>query len=219
MDYYLKRKILNLFFPNRCPICDELINVNDCFCAECTDKLNSYKGSFKITGASECFSALIYDKAVKPAVFLLKKGNCGNSAHAFGVYLADVLRDNSIPEKVDIIVPVPMSESSRRKRGYNQSELIAETVGAETGLPVRCIIRKVRETKEQKSLGRAGRKLNLKNAFEITDDVSGKRILLIDDICTTGSTLSELAVLCRKNGAEDVFCAVAMKAVHNQVHK
>lgn len=148
-----------------------------------------------------------------PAVFLLKKGRCGNSAHAFGTYLADVLKNNRISEKTDIIVPVPMSKRSRRKRGYNQSELIAEVVSVETGIPFKCIVRKVRETREQKSLGKAGRKLNLQNAFQITENVAGKRILLIDDICTTGSTLSEIAVLFRKNGAEDVICATAMKVI------
>lgn len=211
MNYYTKRKILHLFFPNRCPLCSEIIGENDRFCPDCTGKITLYTGKFRISGATECFSALEYNKAVMPAVFLLKKGNCGNSAHAFGIYLADVLKNNHISEKIDIIVPVPMSKKSRRKRGYNQSELIAETVSAETGIPVRRAVQKIRDTKEQKTLGQAGRKLNLKGAFQLTEDISGKRILLIDDICTTGSTLSEIAMLCRKNGAEDVMCATAMK--------
>lgn len=213
MEYFLKRKILNLFFPNRCPECGELIRENDRFCPECTDRLTPYTGTFIITGAEECFSALVYDKAVKSAVFQLKKGGCGNADYAFGAYLADVLKDNNIPDRVDFIVPVPMSEQSRRKRGYNQSELISKAVSAETGIPVRSVVRKVRNTGEQKKLGRAGRKLNLKNAFEVTEDVSGKKILLIDDICTTGSTFSEIAVMLRKNGAESVYCASAMKAL------
>ncbi|MDE5834180.1 MAG: double zinc ribbon domain-containing protein [Ruminococcus sp.] len=213
MDYFLKRKILNLFFPNRCPVCSELIKENDRFCPECTERLTLYTGSFRITGASECFSALVYDKSVKQAVFLLKKGNCGNADYAFGAYLADVLKNNNVPERVDFIVPVPMSKQSRRKRGYNQSELIAKAVSAETGIPVKCIVQKVRNTKEQKTLGRAGRIMNLKDAFEVDGDVTSKKILLLDDICTTGSTFSEIAVLLRKKGAEDVFCASAMKVV------
>ncbi|MDE6539622.1 MAG: double zinc ribbon domain-containing protein [Ruminococcus sp.] len=213
MNYYTKRKILNLFFPSRCPVCDEIINVNDRFCPDCTEKITSYTGSFRISGASEFFSAFEYNKEIMPAVFLLKKGNCGNSAHAFGACLADVLKNNNISEKTDIIVPVPMSDESRQRRGYNQSELIAETVSAEINKPVKCIVRKIRETKEQKSLGRAGRKLNLMNAFQVTENITRKRILLIDDICTTGSTLSEIAVLFRTNGAEDVICATAMKVM------
>lgn len=213
MNYYVKRKILNLFFPNRCPICGGLIYVNDCFCAECTKKLTPYSGNFRIFGASGFFAALEYDKAVKPAVFMLKKGNCGNSAHAFGIYLANILKDNNISDRVDFIVPVPMSKRSLRKRGYNQSELIAEVVSVETGIPVECVVRKIRETREQKKLGRIGRRINLRDAFEVTGDIYGKKILLIDDICTTGSTFSEIAVLLRKNGAENIFCASAMKVI------
>lgn len=144
---------------------------------------------------------------------MLKKGNCGNSAHAFGIYLANTLKYNNVYERVDFIVPVPMSVRSRRRRGYNQSELIAEVVSVETGIPVKCVVRKIRETREQKKLGRIGRRLNLRDAFEVTGDISGKKILLIDDICTTGSTFSEIAVLLRRNGAERILCASAMKVV------
>lgn len=213
MNYFLKRRILNLFFPNRCPICSEIIKSDECFCPECADKLTLYTGSFRITGATECFSALVYDKSVQPAVSLLKRGNCGNADYAFGKYLADVLKNNDIPNRVDFIVPVPMSKSSRRRRGYNQSELIAEAVSAEIGIPVKCIVRKIRNTKEQKTLSKAERRINLKNAFEVTEDVSGKRILLLDDVCTTGSTFSEIAVMLRKSGADEVFCASAMKVL------
>ncbi|MDE6796406.1 MAG: ComF family protein, partial [Ruminococcus sp.] len=178
---------------------------------ECTEKITSYTGSFHIDGASESFAVFEYNKEVLPAVHLLKNGSCGNSAYAFGACLADVLKNNDISGKIDIIVPVPLSDSSRRKRGYNQSFLIAEAIGAEINKPVRCSVRKIRETKEQKTLNREERKLNLKNAFEVTENISGKRILLIDDITTTGSTLSEIAVLLRKNGAENVICSAVMK--------
>ncbi|MDE5861409.1 MAG: ComF family protein [Ruminococcus sp.] len=211
MNYYTKRKILNLFFPVRCPVCNELIAGNDRFCPECTDKLTSYTGNFSIDGASESFAVFEYNKEVLPAVHLLKNGSCGNSAYAFGACLADVLKNNDISGKIDIIVPVPLSDSSRRKRGYNQSFLIAEAIGAEINKPVRSSVRKIRETKEQKTLSREERKLNLKNVFEVTENISGKRILLIDDITTTGSTLSEIAVLLRKNGAENVICSAVMK--------
>lgn len=211
MNYYTKRKILNLFFPVRCPICNSLIAENDRFCPECTEKITLYAGSLRIAGATESFAALEYNKTVLPAVHLLKSGRCGNSAYAFGACLADILRNNDIPGKIDIIVPVPLSEGSRRKRGYNQSFLIAEAVGAMINKPVRCAVCKIRETKEQKTLGRAGRSLNLKNAFQVAENISRKRILLIDDITTTGSTLSEIAILLRKNGAENVICAAVMK--------
>ncbi|MCM1315177.1 MAG: hypothetical protein NC205_03600 [Prevotella sp.] len=178
-----------------------------------------YTGNLRIAGASECFAALEYNRAVIPAVHLLKNGSCGNSAYAFGACLADVLKNNDISSKIDIIIPVPLSEGSRRKRGYNQSLLIAEAVGAEINKPVWCSVCKIRETKEQKTLSKAGRKLNLRNAFQVTENISGKRILLVDDITTTGSTLSEVAMLLRKNGAEDVICSAVMKVEkRKQVH-
>ena len=215
MDYHFKRKILSLFFPDRCPVCNELINTDDRFCPECTDKLKIYDGSFRIAGVSEFCACFEYDRNIKPAVFLLKDGICGNSAYAFGSCLAETLENNGISKKTDIIVPVPLSVKSRRKRGYNQSELIAETVSAELNIPVCCAVRKVCDTKEQKSLGSAGRKLNLKNAFEVCshETVKGKKILLIDDICTTGSTFSEIVSLLRKNGAGEIFCASVCKVI------
>ncbi|MDE6034878.1 MAG: ComF family protein [Ruminococcus sp.] len=211
MKYYTKRKILNLFFPVRCPVCSELIAGNDRFCIECTEKISRYDGRFSIPGASESYAVFVYDKAIFPAVHILKNGRCGNSAYAFGTYLADVLKSKGIPDRIDFIIPVPLSESSQRQRGYNQSVLIAEVVCAEINRPVRCSVRKIRETREQKTLDREERKINLKDAFQVTENVSGKKILLIDDITTTGSTLSEIALLLRKNGAENVICSAVMK--------
>ena len=215
MDYFLKRNVLNLFFPNRCPICNEIINTNDRFCPECTEKITLYNGNFNIDGATEFYASIVYSKAIMPALFMLKSGECGNSDYAFGEYLSDVLKDKNISDKVDFIVPVPMTKQSMRKRGYNQAELISKVVSVETGIPVKLIVKKVRNTEEQKKLGKTERKLNLKDSFEVNEDVSRKRILIIDDVCTTGSTFSEIAVILRKNGVKDVFCASAMKVLQN----
>ena len=216
MNYWTKRKLLNLLFPVRCPVCSGLIADNERFCAGCTEKISLYNGRFSISGASESYAVFDYDKAIIPAVHILKNGRCGNSAYAFGTCLADVLKSKGVPDRIDFIVPVPMSESSRRQRGYNQSVLIAEVVGTVIGRPVRCSVRKIRETREQKTLNREERKINLKDAFQVTEDISGKKLLLIDDITTTGSTLSEIALLLRKNGAEDVICSAVMKVGKNK---
>lgn len=176
-----------------------------------------YTGSFEIAGATKFFASLVYDKAVMPALFMLKNGECGNADYAFGEYLADVLKENNIQSEIDFIVPVPMTKQSFRKRGYNQAELISKVVSSEINMPVKSVLKKIYDTKEQKKLGRANRKLNVKNVFEVTEDISGKRILVVDDICTTGSTLSEIALLLRKNGAENVFCASVMKVIQKDI--
>ncbi len=187
--------------------------MDDRFCPECTDRLKIYNGNFEISGISKFCACFEYDDNIKPAVFLIKDGICGNSSHAFGSCLADVIRNNDI--SADIIVPVPLSLKSLRKRGYNQSELIAETVSTELDIPVCCAVRKVRETEEQKTLDSNGRKSNLKNAFAVltSETVREKRILLIDDVCTTGSTFYEIALVLKRNGAEEIFCASVCKAV------
>lgn len=215
MDYYLKRKILHLFFPNRCPVCREIINADDRFCPECTDKLKIYNGSSEIDGVDKFCACFDYDDNIKPAIFLLKDGICGNSAHAFGLYIAETIRNHGISQKTDIILPVPLSVKSMRKRGYNQTELIAEVISEKLDIPVCCAVRKIRETEEQKTLDSDGRKSNLKNAFEVcnSETVKGKNILLIDDVCTTGSTFSEIAFLLKRNGAGKIFGASVCKVV------
>lgn len=214
MDYCLKRKILHLFFPNRCPVCREIISTDDRFCPECTDRLKIYNGSFEINGADKFCACFEYDDSIKPAVFLLKDGICGNSAHAFGSYLAETVENNGISQKMDIIVPVPLSVKSMRKRGYNQTELIAETVSAKLDIPVCCAVRKIRETEEQKTLDSDRRMSNLKNAFEVCspETIKGKNILLIDDVCTTGSTFSEITFVLKESGAGNILCASVCKA-------
>ncbi len=203
-----------MFFPNRCPVCKEIINADDRFCPECTDRLKIYNGSSEINGVDKFCACFEYNENIKPAVFLLKDGICGNSAHAFGSYLAKTIQNNGISQKTDIIIPVPLSVKSMHKRGYNQTELIAKTISAKLDIPVCCAVRKIRETEEQKTLDSYGRMSNLKNAFEVYDSetVKDKNILLIDDVCTTGSTFSEIAIVLKESGAGNIFCASVCKA-------
>ena len=210
MNSNIKRKILHIFFPNRCPVCGEFNDALSSFCDVCSSKIQPYTGRFSIKGASGCTAAFVYNKDISPAVFLLKNGICGNAAYALGGALASKLYEDGIADKVDVIVPVPLHKASRSKRGYNQTELIVKVVGEKLGIRIaaHCAV-KVRKTKEQKFLNSYHRRLNLKDAFRIVDPalIKGKRVLIIDDISTTGTTLTELTSLLLKNGAEEVYCA------------
>lgn len=108
------------------------------------------------------------------------------------------------------IIPVPMHWIRRRKRGFNQSELLAEKIGKLTGIPVMMhAVRKQRNTKDQKELSGQERRINLKNAFEVTEDLSGIRsVLVIDDVYTTGSTMDEISRVLRRAGVKDIFFLV-----------
>lgn len=210
----LKRNILQLFYPSRCPLCDEVIHHSDRFCSECRARLIEYNGNFSIKGAASFTAAFIYDENVLPAISLLKNGICDNADFALGGELADVLKNSDISARIDIIIPVPIHLSTRARRTYNQAELIARIVGEALERPI-CAdaVIKNRTTADQKKLSRISRMVNLKNAFTIAlpELIREKTILLIDDICTTGSTLSELTAMLIENGAKSVHCAVCCK--------
>lgn len=212
--YSLKRRVLHLLFPNRCPICSCIIGCDDRFCGECRSKLNSFEGSFNIPETDSFTAAFVYDKEVSPAVILMKNGVCGNAPYALGGELAERLISDGIPDNIDIIVPVPMYRADVWSRSYNQAELIAKEVGRMLGKPcVTGAVVKIRKTADQKRLDHIKRRYNLKGAFAVTDTgaVSGRRILLIDDVCTTGSTLAEIAALLKANGTASVHCAACCK--------
>lgn len=115
-------------------------------------------------------------------------------------------RLEEFPE-ANAIAFVPMTARAERARGYNQSRLLAEGLAQKSGLPLLSAAEKVRETDEQKSLGRRGRQKNLEGCFKITEKkaVEGKTILLIDDTLTTGATANELTKQFLAAKAKKVF--------------
>ena len=107
----------------------------------------------------------------------------------------------------DALIPVPLHKSRMRKRGFNQAALVAERMGERLGIPVeeKLLIR-VKKTSPQKELNDSARRENLKNAFQLCgNDVKLKRVVLIDDIYTTGSTLDAAAAALLAAGVEKVY--------------
>ena len=214
-----KRSILHFFFPNRCPVCGEVIYANDSFCEECLSELNVFDEEFSIDGTASFTAVYAYDEVTTPAIVLMKNGTLGNSAYALGKALGVKLKENGIGEKTDYIVPVPMYKANLKKRGYNQAEYISREISDVIGKPVMTdIVVKTRSTADQKTLGKAERQKNLKDVFEVRDDVKvkGKSILLADDVCTTGSTLAEIAKVLLDAGAKEVHCAACCKTMKNK---
>lgn len=215
MRFETKRMLLHLFFPTRCPVCGELIGSMDKFCNACSEKLKMYEGNFSIEGAESFTAVFEYDDTAKPAIFLLKNGIGGNADYAFGSALAEKLRSEGVTDNIDVIVPAPLHKKDKRKRGFNQSLLIAREIGRRLNIPVEeKAVFKARLTRAQKELDRLKRTLNLKNAFTADrKKLEGKRVLLVDDICTTGSTLRELTAVIKNSGAASVHCACCCKTV------
>ena len=127
---------------------------------------------------------------------------------------AKIHKDMNI-EKVDIIIPLPLHIRRLYERGYNQSYLLAREIGSTFSKEVVTdLLIKIKNTKPQSSLSGRERRINLKNAFAVHDPekIAGKNILLIDDIMTTGTTLTEASKVLIKAKVKSVACAVAARA-------
>ena len=106
----------------------------------------------------------------------------------------------------DLIVPIPLHRQKERARGFNQARLIAEKISSRTGIPVSVdILLKTRRTAAQKKLDYVHRRRNLKDAFSCSRTLSGERILLVDDVYTTGSTMDAAAACLKSAGAGNVY--------------
>ena len=110
-------------------------------------------------------------------------------------------------QEADSVTFVPMTKRAQRKRGYNQSKLLAEGIGKAAGLELISAVAKKRENADQRELSRQEREENMKNVFAVTDraEVKGKHILIVDDTLTTGATASALAEVLKKAGAAAVY--------------
>ena len=148
-------------------------------------------------------SVFLHEEGAVALVMRLKKGDR---------YLFRTLATEMLPlalrefPDVDLLVGVPMTERAQKARGYNQSFLLAQELARLMGKEYLDALVKTRETQEQKSLGRREREENLRGCFRVTQRsaVKGKRILIVDDIMTTGSTASELAFVLLRAGAKQV---------------
>ena len=148
-------------------------------------------------------SPLVYEGETRKIIYSLKFGKKKYLAQTLGALMADeFLKDNM---EADIIVYVPMTEAEEKKRGFNQSELLAEEVGKRLNIAVLPALVKIKETKAQKELGGKERAQNLEGAFAcVFEQVNNRKILLIDDIFTTGATANECAKVLLKAKAREV---------------
>ncbi len=213
MNRAILREIAALIYPSRCPVCGEIIGPNDSFCQECSNILIPYNGDFTIDRCSGFTAAYEYHKNMSGSIMIMKRGIVGNAPFAFGKVLAERIRECGM-DGADMLIPVPMTKADKRKRGLNQSELIAKELSKRLNIPV-CsrAVEKVRRTAQQKGLGRRERLLNLKGAFSVTapELISGKTVILVDDVCTTGGTLTELTSLLLNSGTAKVYCVSCCK--------
>lgn len=204
----IRDKILEFFFPSRCVFCHRWRGKAVRFCEDCRKALPYAPGPAaeqKIAHMDRCLSPLYYEGSVRASLLRYKFGGQPSYASVYGALLADCLAGH--PGTWDCIAWVPLSRRRLRHRGYDQAELLARELESRLGLPVESLLRKRRHTRAQSATGDARkRRANIAGAYQVSDPegVRGKRILLVDDIVTTGSTLSECAKTLRAAGAASV---------------
>ena len=142
---------------------------------------------------------------VREMVYGLKYRNLRASAPELGRLVATHLRSDPIP--ADVLVPVPLHVRRERERGYNQSDLLAREVSKHTNVPVATgVLRRTRDTPPQVSMSSPEqRRQNIEGAFQSTSELRGQRVLLIDDVVTTGATMSACAGPLKEAGASSVW--------------
>lgn len=151
-------------------------------------------------------AAFVHQGVARELVRSLKYRGMTALAEPMGSLLAEALRTYSPP--VDLVVPVPLSGARRRTRGYNQAEELAKALGRETGLPVRSnVLERTRHTAPQAGhAGAAERFRNVAGAFRVRDgEVNDRRVLIVDDVTTTGATLAACSDALKRAGARAVW--------------
>ncbi len=210
--------LLDLLFPPRCVFCKSILKRGETgLCAQCQSELPWIVGQAaeqKLEFISCCASPLWYQGEVRESIHRYKFSDRNGYAKTYGQLVAQCVNDH-LSGQYDLITWVPLSARSLKKRGYDQAMLLAMATALELGDVAVETLRKVRNTDAQSSLKEdAARRANVLGAYEVVDPaiVEGKRFLLIDDVVTTGSTLSECARVLRTYGAVDVVCATLTRA-------
>ena len=162
-------------------------------------------------------AAVLFDGPVRDLIHRFKYGKKVQHCRPLGQLTARHLGEFAAASSADLLIPVPLHVKRLRQRGFNQAVLLGELMAKEWRLPIcRNNLRRTRWTEPQISLSAAERVDNVRGAFAVHDaaGVKNRRIILVDDVYTTGSTVAECAETLRKAGAEAVFVVTAARAVH-----
>ncbi len=221
-------KIRDLLFPPRCALCDEVISpaeggcCNECrktlkyvsepYCLKCGAPLKEnekqYCASCSVRDHLFTSCRALYEYAyVRTAIYRFKYSGRAEYADFFGREMAEAFREQLKRWAPQGLVPVPLYPAKQRIRGYNQAERLAEALSRYSGIPLfsKLVVRS-RKTRPMKELNLRERQINLKNAFLIPQDVVKlEKVVVVDDIYTTGTTMDRLAGVLIEKGVREVY--------------
>ena len=207
------RRVLEWLFPRKCVLCRKILPKEETdLCRACRVEQPEYPfGKKKVPHIDALTAVWMYEGDVRKSIHRYKFNGARHYADVYGRLLAmRILRD--LPE-AEVITWVPVSRKRKRERGYDQVELLAEAVSAELSIPSEALLEKFRDNRANSGLKTpAERRANVLGVYKVPEgaEIRGKRVLLLDDIVTTGATASECARVLLTEGAKEVlFAAVA----------
>lgn len=227
MDW--KEILISFLYPKRCPICGQipkgkgrqicpecekhLIPIKGARCFQCSKPLDSMEKEYcrDCISSSHTYKRGIavypYNEYLKKSIFQIKYHNKREYLAFYGERIAREAGSQIMKWAPDVIIPIPLYKKKQRVRGFNQAGLLADHLGRILGIPVEDgLLERVRNTVPQKELNRKERQNNLKKAFKIVqNDVKLRKVLLVDDIYTTGSTIDAAASALLDAGAREVY--------------
>lgn len=218
-----------LIFPRRCPVCDSVLKFNsELICKGCKPKLKyileprckkcgkqlasqeqeyCYDCKNKTHIYKEGLAGFSHVGVIKKSIYDIKYSNKREYVDFYVNEISKLYKRYILNWNCDGIIPVPLHFRKKIGRGYNQAEVIAKAFSRELGIKMYSnLLKRQKYTRPQKELNDIQRKKNLENAFKITKNiVELKKVILVDDIYTTGSTIDACAKELLNNGAEEVY--------------
>ncbi|MBQ7247546.1 MAG: ComF family protein [Lachnospiraceae bacterium] len=225
-------RLADIIYPRRCPACHDAVDrpgrlicstcegrfsvVEEPTCMRCGKEISDREREYCSDCEkypkpfSRCFALFNYDDTARGSLLRFKNGGRREYAEYYVQRFMEVRGGQLRSVRADVIVPVPVYSSRRYERGYNQAAEIGRHLSAALSVPMReDLLTKVKPSEQQKGLSAGGRARDIASSLQAAQETAGYRcILLVDDIYTTGSTLSACARVLAKAGAGEVWCAV-----------
>lgn len=212
--------LLDWLFPPKCPFCGKVLP-HQGICPDCRRELPWAEVVVKEgPGYGRCAAPLRYEGLAREAILRFKFSGKVGAAAVFGELVASAAAE-AFPGEFDAVTYVPVSRRRLKERGFDQARMIAEAAGRLWDTKPLALLRKTEDNPAQSGLeGAAQRRANVIGVYEASREAADRRILLIDDVVTTGSTLSECVRVLRMAGAKSVVCAaVAQTSLEHDSQK
>lgn len=213
----LGKRLLRLLYPTKCMLCGQILpDSEEQLCCDCASQLPRTDEETAIQPGiyfSRCLSPMYYQGALRPSFRRYKFRGQRQYSTLYSQWMIEALKESAADWPVDMVTWIPLNRWRLMRRGYDQTRLLAQPVAEQLHLPLTPTLRK-RRVPPQSRLEGSKREANIRDAFQLLGDVdvTGKRILLVDDLITTGSTLEAAAQVLIDHGAADVWSLTLARA-------